>query len=51
MTRALAQAFAPAITVNSVAPGVIPFGNDMERDERIAGMIARTPAKRAGDGG
>src|SRR5579863_4988700 len=26
MTRALAKAFAPKVTVNSVAPGVIPFG-------------------------
>ena len=25
LTRALAKAFAPEITVNSVAPGVIPF--------------------------
>jgi 3-oxoacyl-[acyl-carrier protein] reductase/pteridine reductase len=45
MTRALAQAFAPTITVNSVAPGVIPMGQE---DERTAGFIARTPAKRAG---
>ncbi len=48
MTRALAKAFAPTITVNSVAPGVIPFGNDAEKDERIAGMIRNTPAQRAG---
>ena len=45
MTRALAKAFAPKITVNSVAPGVIPFG---EQDERIERFIARTPACRAG---
>jgi 3-oxoacyl-[acyl-carrier protein] reductase/pteridine reductase len=45
MTRALAKAFAPKITVNSVAPGVIPFG---EHDDRIARLIARTPAGRAG---
>ncbi len=32
LTRALAKAFAPKVTVNSVAPGVIPFG---EPDERV----------------
>src|SRR5712691_5176917 len=45
LTRALAKAFAPEITVNSVAPGVIPFG---ETDARIDSMIRQTPAKRAG---
>jgi 3-oxoacyl-[acyl-carrier protein] reductase/pteridine reductase len=45
LTRALAQAFAPKITVNSVAPGVIPFG---EPDDRIERLIAKTPAQRAG---
>jgi len=45
LTRALAQAFAPSISVNSVAPGVIPFG---EPDERILRLIAKTPAGRAG---
>jgi 3-oxoacyl-[acyl-carrier protein] reductase/pteridine reductase len=45
LTRALAQAFAPKITVNSVAPGVIPFG---EHDERIRHLISKTPAGRAG---
>lgn len=45
LTRALAQALAPKITVNSVAPGVIPFG---EPDERIERLIAKTPAQRAG---
>ena len=45
MTRALAQAWAPQITVNSVAPGVIPFG---EPDERVKRLIAKTPAGRAG---
>jgi NAD(P)-dependent dehydrogenase (short-subunit alcohol dehydrogenase family) len=45
MTRALAQAWAPKITVNSVAPGVIPFGKP---DERVKRLIAKTPAGRAG---
>ena len=45
LTRALAKAFAPKVSVNSVAPGVIPFG---PRDERIERLIAATPAGRAG---
>lgn len=45
LTRALAKAFAPAITVNSVAPGVIPFG---EPDEGTCRLIAHTPARREG---
>jgi 3-oxoacyl-[acyl-carrier protein] reductase/pteridine reductase len=45
LTRALAKAFAPKVTVNSVAPGVIPFG---EPDARGKRLIARTPACRAG---
>ena len=48
LTRALAKAWAPRITVNSVAPGVIPFG---EMDQRIDAMIRATPAGRAGTGG
>ena len=47
LTRALSKAWAPKIAVNSVAPGVIPFG---ETDERIERFIAATPAKRAGTG-
>lgn len=45
LTRALAKAFAPAVTVNSVAPGVIPFGDE---DDRIERMIEATPMQRAG---
>lgn len=45
LTKALSKAFAPKITVNSVAPGVIPFGPP---DERVKGFIAATPAGRAG---
>jgi NAD(P)-dependent dehydrogenase (short-subunit alcohol dehydrogenase family) len=45
LTRALAKAFAPKVTVNSVAPGVIPFG---PRDERVTRLIAATPACREG---
>jgi 3-oxoacyl-[acyl-carrier protein] reductase/pteridine reductase len=47
LTKALAKAFAPDITVNSVAPGVFPFG---KTDERIDRLIAATPAQRAGEG-
>lgn len=46
LTRALAKAFAPKVTVNSVAPGVIPFGD--ADDERVKRLVAATPAKRAG---
>lgn len=45
LTRALAKAFAPRVTVNSVAPGVIPFGAP---DARIDRLVAATPAKRGG---
>ena len=45
LTRALALAWAPKITVNSVAPGGSPFG---EPDERVKRLIAKTPAGRAG---
>lgn len=47
LTKALAKAWAPKISVNSVAPGVIPFG---QVDERIQRLIAKTPAGRAGTG-
>jgi len=45
LTRALAKAFAPEITVNSVAPGVILSSG---QEPRIEDMIAATPAKRSG---
>lgn len=47
LTKALSKALAPGITVNTVAPGVIPFG---ESDERIEAMIRATPMQRAGKG-
>lgn len=45
LTRALAKALGPGITVNSVAPGVIPFE---DIDERGLSMIRATPARRGG---
>jgi 3-oxoacyl-[acyl-carrier protein] reductase/pteridine reductase len=46
MTRALAVSLAPDISVNSVAPGVIPFGET--GDPRIQALVDKTPAGRAG---
>jgi 3-oxoacyl-[acyl-carrier protein] reductase/pteridine reductase len=45
LTKALSKAFAPRITVNSVAPGVISF-NDI--DARVQAMIDATPMRRPG---
>ena len=45
LTRALAKALGPEITVNSVAPGVIPFE---DIDEEGMRMIAASPAARGG---
>lgn len=45
LTRALAKAWAPEISVNSVAPGVIPFG---DLDKEAEAMVRATPAKRPG---
>jgi 3-oxoacyl-[acyl-carrier protein] reductase/pteridine reductase len=48
LTRALAKALAPEITVNSVAPGVIPF---QDIDAEGKNMIEVTPARRGGTAG
>jgi 3-oxoacyl-[acyl-carrier protein] reductase/pteridine reductase len=48
LTRTLAKALAPAITVNSVAPGVVPF--DEVNEPRIQAMARSTPAGRPGTG-
>jgi 3-oxoacyl-[acyl-carrier protein] reductase/pteridine reductase len=45
LTRALAKAFAPEISVNSVAPGVILAS---DQDPRQQELIAATPAHRSG---
>jgi 3-oxoacyl-[acyl-carrier protein] reductase/pteridine reductase len=45
MTKALAKALAPRITVNSVAPGVIAF-NDV--DAEVQKLIEATPMRRSG---
>lgn len=47
LTKALSKAFAPEVTVNSVAPGVIPFG---EWNDAMTAMLAATPAGRVGTG-
>ena len=45
LTRAMAKALAPEITVNAVAPGVIPF---QDIDTEGLRMIRDTPAQRGG---
>jgi NAD(P)-dependent dehydrogenase (short-subunit alcohol dehydrogenase family) len=45
LTRALSKAWAPQISVNSVAPGVIPMG---QMDERLKTLISATPMHRPG---
>lgn len=47
LTKALAKSFGPGVTVNSVAPGVIPFG---ETIEGLDEMVRSTPAGRVGTG-
>lgn len=48
LTKALARAWAPDISVNSVAPGVIPF--DEAQSPEIQRFVQQTPYKRAGTG-
>jgi len=48
LTRGLAKALAPAVSVNSVAPGVIPF--EEKDDPAIQKMARSTPAGRPGTG-
>ncbi len=45
LTKALAKALAPRITVNSVAPGVIAFD---DVDAETEAMIRATPMRRSG---
>ena len=40
LTRALAKAWAPKISVNSVAPGVIPF-DETRREDRFSDSLRR----------
>jgi NAD(P)-dependent dehydrogenase (short-subunit alcohol dehydrogenase family) len=47
LTQAMAKALAPDITVNCIAPGVIPFG---ETNAEITRLIKATPMKRGGEG-
>lgn len=48
MTRAMARAWAPKISVNSVAPGAIPF--EEAGSEPLQALRAKTPAQRFGAG-
>lgn len=48
LTRTLAKALAPEISVNSIAPGAIHFGEDLPED--IVRLVGATPMRRAGTG-
>jgi 3-oxoacyl-[acyl-carrier protein] reductase/pteridine reductase len=48
LTKTLAKALAPEISVNSVAPGVIHF--DSEMPPKIERLISATPMQRHGTG-
>lgn len=47
-TRALAQALAPEVRVNAVAPGAILWPEDNADPQRQAALLARTPLARTG---
>lgn len=52
LTRSLALDLAPDVRVNGVAPGAVMWPeNDAKADDDRAGMIARTPLRRAGEPG
>lgn len=48
LTRTLAVAWSPTVSVNSVAPGVIPFGE--ETVPAVKALIDKSPAGRPGTG-
>jgi 3-oxoacyl-[acyl-carrier protein] reductase/pteridine reductase len=48
MTRAMARAWAPKISVNSVAPGAVPF--EEAGEPPLQALLAKTPAGRFGTG-
>jgi NAD(P)-dependent dehydrogenase (short-subunit alcohol dehydrogenase family) len=48
LTKSLAKELAPAIQVNSIAPGVIEFGDAVPQE--VQRQIDATPARRAGTG-